>query len=736
MTIRKLIPLLLTAFLLVGCNNSAVETTAPIAATDEPVATTTAAATDEPIETTEATEKKVQPVQPPIAVAEEYTKKAIDSLNYGLDFTHKVTYLKIGFEATNPAEFVSTPAIDAFNEKIAGLYAPIIEKLKNNAEGNDLYRIGFNAAYTGPHYSTIMFHASEYSGIQYSEGGESQRFFYFDGINDREITVEEYLKSMGIDPEKAIDSALWSYDLAYAGYTADYEGEGELNADTEYKETLDGEVLTSTRHNRLYYQRHTEFAPSVQFDGAYVDTDTVTLYFSGCMYTTSTFSIQLDRNTLMPVRPNYEAKIDLTFTDTDTVEILIESNPYENGLITSATAPKEYEGMEITISPNTISVYSPVSIDGAIISVNGGAPFSWSNASLYGEGFLYSYSKPKYIPLEKLESIVIYEHTDNSTMPPVAPSVLYYRDAYSIYNGGKLGIRQYVEYPRLYPDTAATEIFNQKLSDKYNPIIQSLVNGDDYKIYNIDYSFKYTDGVIAFAIDNRIGRQGTEGGDYRDMYYFDVKNDRELTMEEYVARLGIDIEKAKDGALWSYDLGASGYAGGDPSFAKTFDGEFVTPALNERYFMKHGGFDESVVLDGISVSEDEVTLYMSGHAYVSNIFTITLDRLTLLPKRANYVYNIDTENANDGEFEVLFTLGTVANVSLPKGVKNLKITSSAITFNSDVPFSTDSFKINGEKWGLEFSSSYDRDTGASSYYFKPAKYLPPEALVSVTIEKR
>lgn len=710
--------------LLASCKETPVETT---------VGTTTAAPIETTVETTEITEPTVEPVQPPIAVAEEYTKKAIDIFGYGgLDFTHSVSYPKIGFEASNPNEFVGTPAIDAFNKKIADLYSPIIEKLKDNAEGNELYRIGFNAAYTGPHYSTIMFHVSEYSGIQYSEGGESQRFFYFDGINDREITAEEYLESMGVDLEKALDAALWSYDLAYAGYTADYEGEGTLDADTEYKETLDGEVITSAKPNKLYYQRHTEYAPSVMFDGAYVDNDTVTLYFNGTMYTTDTFSVKLDRNTLLPVRPNYKANIDLTFTDTDKVEIL-----FENGEVVSATAPKEYEGMDITVSSNSISVYSPVSIDDAIISANGGAPYSWGNAMLYGDGFLYSYIKGKYIPLEKLESIVLYSRKSvASTMAPIAPSVTYYRDAYSIYNGGKLEVKQYIEYPRIYPDTVAAEAFNQKISDKYNPIIQSLVDGDDHKIYNIDFTYTYTDGVFAFAIDNRIGRQGTEGGDVRDMFYFDVTNDRELTMDEYAARLGVDIEKAKDGALWSYDLGAAGYAGGEPAYAKTFDGEFVTPALNERYFMKHGAFDQSVALDGIAVSEDEVTLYMSGHAYVSNIFTVTLDRLTLLPTRANYVYNIDTENAKDGDFEIVFMIGSIANVSLPKGVKNVVITSSAITFNSDIPFSTDTFKINGEKWGLEFNAGYDRDTETYSYYFKPAKYIQPEALVSITIDKR
>lgn len=151
--------------------------------------------------------------------------------------------------------------------------------------------------------------------------------------------------------------------------------------------------------------------------------------------------------------------------------------------------------------------------------------------------------------------------------------------------------------------TAAAKKLNSLISDELDPIIKELENGNDHKIYNVTYDYTLFDGCISVVIDYSIGRQGTEGGSYRKMYYFDLTSDRVLTMEEYAARLGVDIAEAMDGALWSYDLGNAGYATGGAVYAETFDGEFVSPEKNCRYFMKHGDFDSSVTLDGIGISE-------------------------------------------------------------------------------------------------------------------------------------
>lgn len=405
---------------------------------DKPAVTapeTTAKTTDEipavttlpPIETSAVTLPPQPPVQPAIITADEYTKKAVDAFGYGgFDFTHSVSYPKIDSDATGAK---------ALNEKIALLYAPMIEKLRNGKEGNELYRVGYNAAYTGKNYSTLMIHFTEYGGWQYSEGGSTQRFFYYDASSDRELTVEEYLTAMDVDLDKAMDNALWSYDLAKAGGTADLGGEN-LNhgADSEFRLPHEDEILSATKKNILYEQRFTEFGDSVELDGAYVDYDTVTLYFGACIYTTYTFSVTLDRETLEPVRPNYQVAVSLTAADTDKIEILFENGKDEK--VISATAPAANASDVITVKSHKVEILTEGDYNEAVFSINGSAPKRWSTAGMTSENkSLYYFYTDGYIPYGELESIVIYPSP--SSAPPIETAVHYERDAYSIYSGGK-----------------------------------------------------------------------------------------------------------------------------------------------------------------------------------------------------------------------------------------------------------------------------------------------------------
>lgn|GEM_PF-974248 len=707
---RTIILCLALTLLFVACGkvNPPVTTAAP--------ETTVVPETTAPIETTAVTEPPVRIEQPVFEEADRIEKQAKDHFNGGdFDFKHSVVYTRL---------LSDKPGAVALNEKIKLLYAPMVEKLRNDQEANELYRIGYNAAYTGKDYQTLMLHYTEFGGWQYSEGGVTQRFFYYDGTNDRELTVDEYLASMDIDKEKALSGALWSYDLARAGYTADYGGE-MLDHGAEVNRRLpgDSEILGATAENVLYFHRFTKFADSVKLDGAFVEPETVILYFSGCMYTTTTFTVTLDRETLEPIRPNYEAVVLLTAADTDRIEIL-----FEDGKIVSATAPAMYAGSRITVKAHKVCIPYFKELNDALLSVNGSVPKRWSSA---GNTLDFYYND--YTEYDKLESIVLY--IDPSDAPPVATAMTYVRDAYSIYSGGVIGT-QTVSYPRVTTGTAAAEAFNAKIAADYDPIIRELEKGDDYKIYNVSYDFAYADGAMAITVDSHIGRQGTEGGSSRKMYYFDVANDRELTMDEYAARMGVDIEKAKDGALWSYDLGSAGYGAGEPAYSEMLGGAATTQSKNAFYFQKFGGFDKSVQINGIGINTDTVTLYLSGHAYVSTVFTVELDRVTLLPLRPNYCMTVDTDKATEGDLLLTFADGALASATLPKGVREVSVSASLICIIADIPFAADSFTINGEKWGLGYHAGWDPDTEGYSYFFYPDPYIPAESLQSITIESR
>ncbi len=698
----------------------------PPMTTDVPITTqapeTTVPMTTEIPETTETPVTTEPLMQVTFEEADKIEKQAKDHFNGGdFDFKHSIVYMRL---------LSDKPGAVALNEKIKLLYAPMIEKLRNDKEGNELYRIGFNAAYTGKDYSTLMIHFTEFGGWQYSEGGTTQRFFYYDGINDRELTVEEYLAAMDVDIDKAMDKALWSYDLASAGGTADLDGENPNHgADVNLRIPGSSEILGATAENVFYEQRFTQFGNSVNLDGAYVDYDTVTLYFGACIYTTYTFSVTLDKETLEPVRPNYQAAIRPTAADTDRIEIL-----FENGNVASATAPSMYASDRITVKSHKVEVLTKGNYNDAVFSINGSAPKSWSTAATANENeSLYYFYTDGYIPYDELESVVIYP--SKSIAPPIETAVHYERDAYSIYSGGKIG-KQLITYPRITTGTASAKKLNNLISDELDPIIKELEKGNDHKTYNVKYGYTLFDGCISIVIDYSIGRQGTEGGEMRKMFYFDLANDRVLTMDEYIARLNIDIEKAKDGALWSYDLGSAGYAGGDAICADTLGGDEIEPENGKFYYKKYGAFDKSVAFDGIGVSESEVVLYMTGHAFTSNIFTVTLDKATLLPIRPNYALKIDASSAKDGEFEIRLSDGEVNSVTLPEGTKNVTISASYISFDSDIPFKADTFKINGEKWGLGYNASFDPDTGGYGYSFHISPYVPPKMLKSITIEKR
>lgn len=717
MMLRKpILFLLIFALLFAACGKvEPPETTAPPETTVAPETTAIP-------ETTAVTEPPVRIEQPALETADKIEKQATDILFGGdFDFINRIEYPRIASDA---------PGAVALNQKIANLYAPLIEKLRNNQEDGELYRIGYNAAYTGKDYNTLMIHFTEYGGWQYSEGGASQRFFYYDGTNERELTVDEYLASMDIDKEKALAGALWSYDLACAGYTADYNGEAtDHGASSENRLPNTEEILGATAENQLYYQRYTKFADSVKLDGAYVNPETVVLYFSGCMYTTDTFTVTLDLETLAPIRPNYEATVRLTAADTDKIEIL-----FADGKVVSATAPAAFAGSRVAVKAHKICFPSAPEMNDATLSVNGGVPKSWSMAGGTYDFYFDNYRRlESYIPYDELQSIVLY--FNRADAPPVETAMTYVRDAYSIYSGGVIAT-QSVTYPRVTTGTAAAEAFNEKIAADYAPILENLEEGYDHKIYNITFDYTYVDGAFAFAVDQAIGRQGTEGGNGRKTYYFDVTNNCELTMDEYAARMGVDIEKAKGGALWSYDLGRAGYGDGDYTFAETVGGEAVTPMPNVFYYQKYGNFEKSVTVDGIAADENTVTLYLSGHAYISTIFTVELHRATLLPLRPNYALTVDVTDATEGDFAITLEQDKVTKVSLPSGIESVRISAASIRIAGKTPLQSDSLRLNGEVWGRGFGASYDRDTESYGYSFSPDPYIPMEKLNTVTIAKR
>ncbi len=397
--------LAILAICLVGCKDAEPAATTDCLMPDPPVTTTapattvpttTVPTTTAPMATSVATTEPVTPPapveQPALADVDKIEKQAIDILHGGsFDFVHSVRYPKL---------LSDKPGAVALNDKIAAIYAPMIEKLRNNKEKGELYNIDYTATYGG---NILTLHFTEIGGWQYSEGGASQRFFYYDGENDRELTVDEYLAAMGVDKETALSGALWSYDLARAGYTADYDGEmPDHGADVNYRLPGSDEILGTAAENVLYYQRFTKFADSVALDGALVESETVTLYFSGRMYTSNIFTVTLDRKTLMPVRPNYMGLLRATSADVENIEITLK-----DGKVVRATLPATYADAEIRLTATKICIFTNADLNDAVWSVNGSEPKRWSTAGGYNDKSMYAFYSGEYIEYDKLESVII-----------------------------------------------------------------------------------------------------------------------------------------------------------------------------------------------------------------------------------------------------------------------------------------------------------------------------------------
>lgn len=347
---------------------------------EEPVASAT-----EAIETTAAeTEPAPEIILPEIITADSYEKKAIDTLGYGgFDFTHKIEYPKILSDKSGAM---------ALNEKIAERYGKYINELKENKEGNILYHVGYTYSVCDNIY---FIRITENIGWQYSEGSDSQMIYYFDAENDKELSIAEYLAHFGIDRDKADIGVRHSFELARAG----------LGTEPYLSEEIGGEKLGAPAVNSLLYRGYDKFDDTVNWDGIEVTENEIKMHMSGTVYITSYFTCVLDRDTCMPVYPNY-AGCSMPDGAAESNNIVVT---FENGKVTSLSMPSKYEIFAINYSASEITVRSYKNIENCEISINGCEPYSWGNASYdpdTGE-FADTFYINEYIPMNEFSSIVI-----------------------------------------------------------------------------------------------------------------------------------------------------------------------------------------------------------------------------------------------------------------------------------------------------------------------------------------
>ena len=341
-------------------------------------------------ETTAAETEPIVEIIPTVITAENYEKDAIDAFypENKFDFTHKVAYPKIDSEKSGAA---------ALNAKIAEKYGKIINELKNNEEDNVLYHISYG---TSECNGIIFIHILEQIGWQYSEGFDSQVFYYYDTKNDKELTIAEYLAAFNIDRDKLDIGVRTSHELARSG----------LGVNPYLTEKIGGEPIGAPSPDTLYYRAYESFDSSVEFEGVEFISGkkpVIRAYLSGTVYITSTFSCEVYADEYSPVYPSYAGYSMPTGTNESNDIIAL----FDGGKVISLSAPSKYEIQAINYSSSGIELISKNNIHDSRISINGCEPYYWSSGAIDGPEddyvFVITYSMNEYIPINEFRSVVI-----------------------------------------------------------------------------------------------------------------------------------------------------------------------------------------------------------------------------------------------------------------------------------------------------------------------------------------
>lgn len=707
---KKLFILLFAlSLLLCSCDDETVSTTEVTETTCETENSTTA-------ETTTAAE--TLPVIPAVIIPEvitaaKYEKPIVDMMGYGgFDYPHSIEYPKIDSDKAGAV---------ALNDKIAAKYEKTINELKSGTEGNNIYNFSYTSSVCD---GVIFIRISEDTGWQYSEGMHEQKIFYYDAVNDKELTSEEYAAHFGIDPEKAKGNVVYTYELARS-----YMEDTSVMISGE-----DENAIYEPAPGTLFPAMQSEF--NYKFDGLEVTDDTVNLYYNGQQYVLSTYCFALDRETLAPKYPHYMGYVAVIFpTDFSESDVKIT---LENGKVTEYSIPEHSGIYNIKISSTAITVYSNVRLDDWGISVNGGERYT-AGGQMYDDENLYQYNfyAREYIPADALKTIEFFGYSAPK-VPEVVLADSVTKTAIDTLAGGDFGFTHKIEYPRIDSNKPGAEALNKKLGEKYQKLIVELMNDKEAQyLYDISYETSTRDNLIFIRMKHYTGWQYSEGAFSHEIYYYDAANDREIDMYEYCERLGIDIEKATAGVLASYDISNAGYGGLNTYHTSEIGGEPIGGvAPNEIVYLAYDGFNDTVKLDGVELYGEQIHLYYSGHAYISNIFKCTVAARTYQPVRANYAgYVMSTEDTPHSDDIILtFSDGKITEFSLPSEceIYAISFTSSGVTVRSNEHIKIDGFYVNGVK--QEGSYSQGGEDTEYSYYAEITDYTYLEALESITVK--
>ena len=391
---KKLLTVLTAAALVAalaacGENNpggkQATDTAPPASLTTQTEATsqTTEAAETTPPETT------APAPLPEVKDGTVYTKKAIDAFQDGsLDFMHSLTIPKI--DSTKPGA-------EALNAKILAEQQDKLDALAANKEENHLYTVTYS---TSGADGILAINVYEYIGWQYSEGGSSRRFYYYDAAEDRELTLDETLARLSMTQADLNRAFAWSSE--YTSINTEYPDRTRTFAATVF-----GAPLTGAYDASVFRYAEMQSGNEVELLGIDFDDATVSPCYRYAVYTVGTTSCPIDRASGQPMHPYYECTIDAADLQVgDAFRITIK-----DGKVTEAVVPAALQVQRVTIASDGVTVLygkdAAYSINYADFRVNGESVNDGSGSGGIDAEDVFSEFRfmADYIPLDKLTTI-------------------------------------------------------------------------------------------------------------------------------------------------------------------------------------------------------------------------------------------------------------------------------------------------------------------------------------------
>ena len=391
---RKLLTVLTAAALaaaLAACGENnpggkqTTDTTPPASLTTQTEATS---------QTTEATETTPPETTAPAPLPEVkdgtvYTKKAIDAFQDGsLDFMHSLTIPKI--DSTKPGA-------EALNAKILAEQQDKLDALAANKEENHLYTVTYS---TSGADGILAINVYEYIGWQYSEGGSSRRFYYYDAAEDRELTLDETLARLSMTQADLNRAFAWSSE--YTSINTEYPDRTRTFAATVF-----GAPLTGAYDASVFRYAEMQSGNEVELLGIDFDDATVSPCYRYAVYTVGTTACPIDRASGQPMHPYYECTIDAADLQVgDAFRITIQ-----DGKVSEAVVPAEAQVQRVTIASDGVTVLygkdAAYSMDRADFRVNGESVNDGSGSGgIDAEDVFSNYRfMADYIPLDKLTTI-------------------------------------------------------------------------------------------------------------------------------------------------------------------------------------------------------------------------------------------------------------------------------------------------------------------------------------------